>query len=111
MSTKEEFLRDLVKDEWTLRKVCACIERIIKASFAADRASRIVLLVTANPTEAEVKRRTNICYDWFARLRVDLHYSTERALDTLPRALRATLDGEAWDPPPAERAWSPAETR
>jgi hypothetical protein len=111
MATKDEFLRDLVKDERTLRKVCSRVERVIKASFAADRASRIVLLVAASPTEAEVKRRTNICYDWFARLRVDLHYSTERALDTLPRALRATLDGEAWEPPLAERAWGPAETR
>jgi hypothetical protein len=109
MSTKREFLVALVKDEASLRRVFAAVGRVVRNSFVEDRAASLIVTVSVAPTEAEVKRRANICYDWFAKLRVDLHYSTQRALDSLPRALRATLDGTVWEPPAPERAWGPPE--
>ena len=81
---------------------------IVKASFVDDR-TRIIInpyAIKNDPTQAEIRRRANIVYDWFTRLRGDMHYSMPKTMDLLPTALRETLDGNSWDPPPASRAWA-----
>ena len=52
----------------------------------------------SRPTTNEIERRMWICINTFKMLRGDLHYSTERALDSIPVALRAKLDGIPWEP-------------
>ena len=37
------------------------------------------------------------------------HGPAQRAVDALPIALRAELDGTKWVPPSTERGWSPAK--
>jgi hypothetical protein len=49
-------------------------------------------------TKNDVKRRFDILAKWFKVMRGDLGWSLQRALDTLPRALRAELDGEEFVP-------------
>lgn len=59
-------------------------------------------------TSAERRRRFAILTRWYGILTVDCRYSPQHALDELPRALRAELDGTPYTPPPANRLWSPA---
>lgn len=81
------------------------IVRIVSNSFQEDALregwTRVVM------TQTEVRDRTNIAYDWFISLRKEYGYSTDRALDVLPRAIRSTLDRDDWKPPPKDRGWSP----
>lgn len=109
MSDKAELLRELVKDQATWQRVLTSITRTVQRSFHEDRSRRSIVLLCEVPSDAEIKHRTNICYDWFCTLRADCGYSTERALDALHKALRATLDGVVWEPPPALRGWAPQE--
>lgn len=111
MSEKAEALRELVKDKAAWKRALVSITETVRNSFREERQRRRVVLLHEVPTDAEIKRRTNICYDWFCTLRADCHYSTERALDTLPKALRATLDGADWEPPAPIRGWAPQEAR
>lgn len=67
---------------------------MILDSFRADRARR---------TQAEIKRRFEICVDLFKILRGDCRYSMERTLDAIPAGLRARLDGQPWEP--STRPW------
>lgn len=107
MTTKTDIVRELTGED--PKKLRIILDRIVAAvveTFREDRQrSGIILLSDLSPTEAEKKRRTDLAYDWFIRLRADCHYSTRKALDYLPRALRAELDGESWEPPPAEASW------
>lgn len=107
MGTKTDILRELAgEDPKKLRIILDRITAAVAETFKEDRTrSGIVLLSQISPSQAEVKRRTNLAYDWFIRLRADCHYSTRKALDYLPRAIRAELDGESWEPPPAETSW------
>lgn len=105
---KIDVLRELANgDPERVRRIVARIAHVVAETFEEDRSrSGIVLLRGVSPTDAEAKRRTNLAYDWFIRLRVEAGYSSTKALDFLPRALRAELDGESWEPPPAERGWT-----
>lgn len=104
---KADKLAKLVKDEAAVRRVFEGIVRTVEASFVVDhdRAQRAGQRFTAF-TEDEIRRRSNVCYDWFMVLRGDLKYGTEHAIDTLALALRADIDGIDFVPPPADRSWT-----
>ncbi len=61
------------------------------------------------PGRVEIKHRTEILYRWFTVMRAEVGYSTHRALDMLPEALRTELDGGSWEPPPVEKGWGAKE--
>jgi hypothetical protein len=61
----------------------------IEQSFAADGARQ---------TQAEIKRRFEICAKIFENLRGDMKWAVQRCLDHLPRYLRCELDGQPYDP-------------
>jgi hypothetical protein len=65
------------------------IEAAIAKSFASDHFS---------PTGDEVRRRFAICERLICRLRADLGWGLQRALDHLPQYLRCELDGVPWEP-------------
>jgi hypothetical protein len=83
---------------------------IIASTFIEDQ-TRLVVRPTAvrPPTRPEIKRRTEILYKWFTVMRADLGFSTHRALDMLPEALRTELDGGSWEPPHVDRGWGAKE--
>ena len=49
-------------------------------------------------TQAEIKRRFDICLRWFKELRFERKFSIERCVDEMPKALRAELDGLPYQP-------------
>lgn len=59
-------------------------------------------------TDTERRRRFKILAKWYGILTGDCRYSPQHAVDEMPRALRAELDGTPYAPPPANRLWSPA---
>lgn len=73
------------------------ITQVIENSFRADGA--IV-------TQSETKRRFEICAKIFEQLTMDLHWGMNRALDHLPRYLRAELEGQKWTPA-TRQLWTP----
>ncbi len=80
---------------------------IVAGSFEQDeRRAAKALIKAPMPTQSEVRRRTNIVYNWLGVMRNDFDYSIFRTLDCLPHALRATLDGQGYEPAPANTAWS-----
>jgi hypothetical protein len=79
--------------------VSLAIERAIKRSFRED---------CARMTGDEVRRRFAICERLVRRLRGDLGWGLQRALDHLPRYLRCELDGIPWQPD-ARTVWVPAD--
>lgn len=106
MSERTEQLREFVNTPQQFSRLAAAILICVRESFQEDRArTRLILLRAQDPTADDVKRRTDIVYTWFFRLRGELRYSFEKAVDTLPRALRHELDRDDWTPPPAEESW------
>jgi hypothetical protein len=79
--------------------VSLAIERAIERSFRED---------CARMTGDEVRRRFAICERLFRRLRGDLSWGLQRALDHLPSYLRCELDGIPWQPN-ARTVWMPAD--
>jgi len=77
------------------------ITQIIEGSFVAD-GSRV--------TVSETKRRFDICAKIFEQLAGDLKWGMNRALDHLPRYLRAELEGQKWTPATRE-IWTPENVR
>lgn len=57
-------------------------------------------------TQAEVKRRFDLCAGIFERLRGQLGWGIARVLDRMPEYFRAELDGVAWTPDP-RACWMP----
>jgi hypothetical protein len=96
---KAQVLKGLLKNPQRYNQVVQRIARVVKASFDQDVIARPYI------TEAEKKERANLCYDLFIQMRIDLHYSTHKALDSLPTALRAKLDGTEWKPSEPGRSW------
>jgi hypothetical protein len=92
---------DLLHKKEDFSRVSYAIMRALARSFKED-ASRTDGLLTTH-TESEEKRRSRILFEWFRRLRGDLGYSVSSAIDELPRALRAELDGTPYEPPPKDR--------
>lgn len=89
------------------RRACARVDRAVQdavhRSFDTDLVKRPVT------TPHEVRRRTHIAFDWIAILRADCKWSVFKACDHVYEALRATLDGKDWEPPPADRSWAQKE--
>jgi len=81
------------------------LSETVKESFTLDAIRNPGRPVVG--TQAEVKRRAEICLKWFRVMRADMGYSTERALDFLAAALRTELDGGKWEPPVQVTAWGP----
>jgi hypothetical protein len=99
-----ESFTPLVRSTSDLKLLQAKLSEVIQDSFVQDAVRSKGRVVG---TQAEVKRRTEICLKWFRVMRGDLGYSTERALDFLSLALRKELDGESWEPPAQGAAWGP----
>ena len=91
----------LLSDSTQLAKVMLGFETCIQASFAIDG---------AKITDAEIKRRFNICAQIFKQLRGDLSWGVTRILDKLPEYLRAELDGVQWEPD-KRSCWIPSDGR
>lgn len=110
MSRRLEVLSKML-DPVQMRQVELVVTRTVANSFHEDARKggglqgRIKGELRA--TDAEIRRRAGIAWDWFVAMRAECGYSTIRALDFLPQALRAELDGVPWLPPPPERAWRP----
>lgn len=85
----------LVTDDQVGRVTNAFIETIAK-SFEFDDANSLIKI--HRQTKAEQKRRFEICAEGFQIMKGDLKWSYQRALDELPRYLRAKLDGNDWKP-------------
>lgn len=58
-------------------------------------------------TQHETRRRFKILERWFRELRAGHGWSVASILDALPKALRAELNGQVWEPPPVPRVWTP----
>ena len=92
---------DLVGDKRNLGLVTLAIESAIAASFALDGGTM---------TDAEVKRRFNMCQNIFKVLRGDMQWGIERIIDHLPQYLRAELSGASWEPD-KRQCWIPGDGR
>jgi hypothetical protein len=90
----------LALDKRQLAKVVLGIEAAVAASFLVDhdRSSIIMPFGRGDVTQAEMKRRAEMCRDMFRELRGDLKWSVDRIIDQLPDMLRKRLDGEDWIP-------------
>jgi hypothetical protein len=67
-------------------------ERAVAGSFKTDGVLRLV------KTEAEMRRRVEICARIFEQLRADANWSLPRIFDALPHFLRCELDEKPWSP-------------
>jgi len=104
--TKKRVLREFTNNGRNLQRLTIAITICVRDSFKEDlRRASLVTPRMLNPTTSDIRDRTLLCYDWFIRLRGDLSYGFEKAVDTLPRALRHELDGDDWTPPPADKSW------
>lgn len=96
--------RGLIADDLVGRVTNDFIE-VIGKSFAEDqkRSGKPIRM-----TQAEVKRRFDMCAKIFALLRGDLHWGIQRITDHLPIYLRAELDGKPWEPD-QRQCWMPGD--
>lgn len=92
------FLRTLTTDQ--RKRVVDAITSALEITFTEDGARQ---------TQAEIKRRFEMCLAMVAELRTDLRWSFARISDTLPTALRAKLDGADWNPS-TRNSWTKDET-
>lgn len=58
-------------------------------------------------TDAEVKRRFEICIRWFKAFRFEKKYSIERSVDEMGHALAADLSGVDYAPKRDRAVWAP----
>lgn len=103
------FLDLVAKDQ--IPKVVRGLERAVEKSFADDQQPGRIILVTGvakkAPSQAEMKRRGELCLKIFMALRGDLSWGIDRILDQLPRFLRLELDGTPWEPEARRATWTP----
>lgn len=98
----------LMNNEDDLRAVWEALNRAILRSLALDvQRSPFSKLAVSGPTQAELRRRFRICENWIRTARGDLGMSLEQTLDLMAHALRAELDGRAFDPAMPGRMWAP----
>lgn len=90
------------------RKVEVGFVRALQVAYQQDVAAIGKAYADRLNTEAERRRRFAILSKWYEILTGDCRFSPQHAVDELPRALRAELDGTPYAPPPASRLWSPA---
>ena len=93
----------LLRNEQSPLELVQAINSAIAGSYRAERLRGELPIVKTE----EVKRRTQICLKWFKILRGDMGWTVEKTLDFLPMALRKEIDGEDFDPPTQNGAWSP----
>lgn len=79
---------------------------ILAKSFQQDALTLGVDAARRHLTDAEKKRRADIMQRWYRELRA-LGFGHIRAMDELPKALRAELDGLPYTPPERRRVWAP----
>lgn len=115
MAKSKGVFAKLLLDDKELGIATSGIESTIWRSFAVDaerrtRETGIILIAKAmRPTEAEIKRRFEICCKWFGVFRGDLKWSVQRCVDHLSDALRTELDGGQYEPPSTDKAvWKPS---
>lgn len=90
-------LTALIEDPAELASVTASIYLAIERSFVTHPMRKF--------TEAEVKRRFEICIKWFRELKA-VPFTTRRTLNEIPIALRAELDHRPYSIPTSV-LWSP----
>lgn len=100
MSSRIDAIKGLMRSPEMFSKVVRRISMVVESSFKND------LILRPHVTASEIKERSNLCYDLFLMMRTDLHYSTHKALDVLPTALRSELDGIPWKPSRPDRSWA-----
>ena len=98
---------DLRHDESALRRALSGFTQALAGSFQEDARRNGVDFVKRINTEAERRRRSDILAQWYRILVHEKGYSMQHALDEVPRALRAELDGTPYEPPAATRMWNP----
>lgn len=91
-----------------LRKVEAGFTRALTDAYREDAKRNGQAFADRINTESERRRRFAICAKWYEIFTNECQFSPLRAVDELPRALRAELDGTPYAPPPANRLWAPA---
>jgi hypothetical protein len=95
---------DLLDSEQAHRVTVNCI-RIVKESFENDP-KLAGAFREGQVAESAVKERFDICEEWVRKMRGDLHWPVKKIIDMLPRALRATLNGDDFVPPD-RKGWRP----
>lgn len=102
-SSKEEYpFAELVIDKQSGLRVMEAICTALEDSFAEDEKRLGKTFRQRIQTNAEVRRRADICCKWFRILRAECRYSTSRAISQLSHALRTELDGGQYEPPKAD---------
>jgi hypothetical protein len=105
MATKQDAVLEIAKNKQQAQRVFLAITKVVETSFSQD------LIIRPQVTQDEIKRRANLCYDWFLVMRTDLGYSTSKALSMLPKALRCSLDGTPFEPGPADRSYGQSKVK
>jgi hypothetical protein len=118
--TVNSALRELFSDSQGFEELCSGIAHAVELSFWGDlefdrkTAEGMIQMKMEPPvnykTTNEVKRRLRICMDWAERLRRDLKWSRMRIVDTMPLALRKSLDGLPWEPKEHRDSWTDPKT-
>lgn len=98
----------LVGQPEVLRKVEAGFTRALVIAYREDVARLGKDAADRLNTDTERRRRFKILAHWYQILTGDCRFSPQHAVDEIPRALRAQLDGTPYAPPPANRLWTPA---
>jgi hypothetical protein len=98
---------ELCTDKAQAHRVFTSLCDTIEKSFAYDEKHMGSAFRKKVETHSEWRRRADILGDWFATLRNECGYSTSRALDFLPVALREVLNGGKFEPPKAEGSYAP----
>jgi hypothetical protein len=70
----------------------------VQAAFAAIVEGSYVRHPMRHTTQAEHRRRGEILVKWFRTLREEKKWALDRALQALPDALDAELDGRTYEP-------------
>jgi hypothetical protein len=89
-------------------KVVGGFEKALKHSFREDRDRMGEEFVRKIQTLFEVRRRFKILSKWYQILVNESRFSPQHAIDEIPRALRAELDGTPYEPPQSTHLWTPA---
>lgn len=104
LNASADAISQATRAEMTLPELLAAINKAIAQSFREERVRGDVPVVS----DRTLRERAEMCWKWFRIMRFDCGYTADRAADFLPLALRKQLDGQAWEPPPKDRAWSPS---
>lgn len=101
---------DLVDYPQQQQMVAARFISVIQRSFAEDvqhlSVDRQQVEMARLQTATEERRRAQMAFEIFRDMRHH-GYAQERALDTLPAALRARLDGRPYTMADPNRLWTP----